>query len=128
MISVADLPGIIEDSHKNKGLGIQFLRHAERCAALLLVLDMSLDSPWRHLDLIKRELEKFSPALLERPLMVVANKIDKDNAQDNLNRLQSHTDLDIIPISAKLGTNVASLLKQIRIIYDKMQLKESNLK
>ncbi|XP_026469080.1 mitochondrial ribosome-associated GTPase 2, partial [Ctenocephalides felis] len=117
-IAVADLPGLIEGSSKNRGLGIQFLKHAERCSALLFVLDVSLKDPWVHLDILKNELRQFSPELLGRPHLVIANKIDIEDSKNNLELLESKTDLPVIPISAKVGTNIEKLLMQLRILYD----------
>lgn len=75
-ITVADLPGLIEGSHKNKGLGITFLRHAERCMGLLILLDMSEGEPWDHLKILRHEVLCFSQSLCDRPQIIVANKMD----------------------------------------------------
>lgn len=80
-ISVADLPGLIPDSHKNKGLGVTFLKHAERCKALLFIIDMSLNEPWTHLDILKYEISQFNPQLINRPMIVIANKMDLSAAK-----------------------------------------------
>ncbi|XP_033224852.1 mitochondrial ribosome-associated GTPase 2 isoform X2 [Belonocnema kinseyi] len=124
-VAVADLPGLIENSHKNKGLGVTFLKHAERCKALLFILDITMDEPWNHLEILKHELTQYNPKLIERPMLVIANKIDLPEAEENLRLLSEKIDLPIIPISAKLGTNVASLLKQIRILYDDLCAEET---
>ncbi|XP_057670847.1 mitochondrial ribosome-associated GTPase 2 isoform X2 [Diorhabda carinulata] len=118
-IAVADLPGLIPDSHKNKGLGIQFLKHAERCTALLYIIDMSEPEPWRHLEVLQFELSQFNDDLNSRPQLIAANKIDVPIAEENVEELKKRTDIPVIPISAKLGTNVSSLLREIKIIYDK---------
>jgi GTPase involved in cell partitioning and DNA repair len=78
---VADLPGLIPGSHLNRGLGIQFLKHAERCAALLYLLDLAAFEPWTHLEVLQFELSQFSPELLTRPQLVVANKLDLPEAK-----------------------------------------------
>lgn len=74
-ISVADLPGLIEDSHKGRGLGLQFLRHAERCTCLVIVLDAT-NEPLDALKLLQKELVTFSRNLAEKEQLVVINKID----------------------------------------------------
>ncbi|CAG9822980.1 unnamed protein product [Phaedon cochleariae] len=117
-IAVADLPGLIPDSHKNKGLGIQFLKHAERCMALLYIIDMSLPEPWLHLSTLQYELSQFSESLKHRPQIVIGNKVDLPEAKGKIEQMREHTHLPIIAISAKLGTNVAELLREIRVIYD----------
>uniref|UniRef100_A0A1Q3FWK5 Putative gtp-binding protein odn superfamily n=1 Tax=Culex tarsalis TaxID=7177 RepID=A0A1Q3FWK5_CULTA len=123
-IAVADLPGLIPDSHKNKGLGIQFLKHAERCNILLFVVDASAEEPWNHFHTLMHELTMFSEELAERPKMIVANKIDLPEAEDNVQLLEHHVDVPVVPISAKVGTNVAELLREIRIIYDGVKKEE----
>jgi GTPase len=79
-VVLADVPGLIEGAAEGKGLGIQFLRHIERCLVLLHVLDaapMEPDrDPLRDLAVLRGELQKHDPELLERPQLVVINKND----------------------------------------------------
>lgn len=117
-VSIADLPGLIPGSHKNRGLGIQFLKHAERCAALLFIIDVSCQEPWEHFESLKFELSQFSAELAERPQIIVANKIDVPESAENLKTLQEMYTIPIIPISAKMGTNLSTLLTDIRKLYD----------
>ncbi|XP_008211397.1 mitochondrial ribosome-associated GTPase 2 isoform X1 [Nasonia vitripennis] len=117
-IAVADLPGLIPDSHKNKGLGITFLKHAERCAALLFIVDLTQEEPWTHFEILQYEISQFNDKLNDRPMIIIANKVDLPEAKENLKLLKEKIDLPIIPISAKMGTNVATLLKEIRKLYD----------
>lgn len=118
-VLVADLPGLIPDSHKNRGLGIKFLKHAERCMALLYVIDVSLPEPWKQLQTLQNELSQFSCSLMDRSHLVVANKIDLDETKENVEKLRESTNLPVLAISAKLGMNVTDLLKEIRKIYNK---------
>lgn len=78
---MADLPGLIEGSHQNKGLGITFLRHAERCMGLLILLDMTEPEPWENLRILRNEVLCFSTQLSRRPQIVVANKMDCEESQ-----------------------------------------------
>ncbi|KOX71747.1 GTP-binding protein 5 [Melipona quadrifasciata] len=118
-VAVADLPGLIPDSHKNKGLGIQFLKHAERCKILLFIIDVSSDKPWQDFEILKYEITKFNVQLNKRLHLIAANKIDLPGAMEKLEILKQKINLPIIPISAKMGTNISTLLKEIRILYDK---------
>ena len=72
----ADLPGLIEGAHRGRGLGLQFLRHVERTRALALLVDASVESPREALAAVERELEQYSPALLEKPRITVLTKAD----------------------------------------------------
>jgi len=86
-IFIADIPGIIEGAHRNRGLGFEFLRHIERTKLLLFVIDMSgIDGrdPRDDFAVLLSELEKFNPDLLKKPYLVVLNKCDTDEAQENL--------------------------------------------
>ncbi|EGI61218.1 GTP-binding protein 5 [Acromyrmex echinatior] len=124
-VAVADMPGLIEDSHKNRGLGITFLKHVERCAVLVFILDVTQNEPWEVLQTLKYEISQFNERLNDRPHIIVANKIDLPDAEVNLQLLREHIDLPIIPISAKIGTNVSTLLKEIRILYDNLKVTTS---
>lgn len=78
---MADLPGLISDSHKNKGLGIQFLKHVERCNTLLFILDASADEPWVDFETLKYEITQFNINLNKRSLLIAANKMDIPKAK-----------------------------------------------
>lgn len=118
---VADLPGLIADSHKNRGLGIQFLKHAERCRGLLFILDMSLDNPWEQLETLQYELTQFSKELANRPQLVIANKMDLPESLENLAILKTKTDLPVYDISAKMGANLLSMLQAVRKLSDEFE-------
>lgn len=76
---LADIPGLIEGAHEGHGLGDRFLRHVERCRLLLHLVDMSELSgrdPAHDFDVILEELHQFSDELAEKPMFVVASKMD----------------------------------------------------
>lgn len=76
-ITLADIPGIIEDAHKGAGLGIQFLKHISRSACLLFVLSFERDRDLqRTYGLLLQELKSYDPNLLDRPRLIVINKAD----------------------------------------------------
>lgn len=81
---VADLPGLIEYAHLGVGLGIQFLKHIERCRVLLHIVSMESDNPYQDYLNINKELELYDEALKSRLQIVVANKMDAPNAKEKL--------------------------------------------
>lgn len=86
-LTIADIPGLIEDAHAGKGLGHEFLRHIERCRVLLILLDMAgVDgrNPRDDYRQLLEELKLHNPALLEKPRLVVANKMDLPAAAKKL--------------------------------------------
>jgi GTPase len=126
-VAVADLPGLIAGSAENRGLGIQFLKHAERCNTLLFVIDVSSDEPWRHYEMLINEIEKFSVELIGRKKIIAANKMDLPGTEENLAILKEKVgDIPVIPISAKNGTNVTQLLEVLREFYDELVEKEKH--
>lgn len=78
--TLADIPGIIEDAHLGKGLGLDFLRHISRTRLLAYVVDASID-PAAALAALRRELREYDPALLDRPAVLVVNKLDLVDAE-----------------------------------------------
>lgn len=105
---MADLPGIIEGAHENRGLGIQFLRHIERTKVLCFVLDMSGQerNPLDDYQNLCHELKMYNPSLLQRKSLIVGNKIDIRSSMKNMKKFQEETGKTITPISAKLFRNI----------------------
>ncbi|MBQ9788748.1 MAG: GTPase ObgE [Lentisphaeria bacterium] len=105
-VTVADIPGLIEGASNNVGLGHEFLKHIERTSVLLYVLDMAGTdgrTPWEDFRNLQNELELYMKGLSKRPALVVANKMDVEISQENLELLREELSsevLDIIPISA----------------------------
>ena len=75
-ITIADIPGLVEGAHKGTGLGIQFLKHIERCKSLLHMIDVTNDDLKKSYKQIKNELKKYSPKLSKKKELVVLNKVD----------------------------------------------------
>jgi len=101
-ISLADIPGLIEGASENKGLGHRFLKHIERCKVLLFLLDMQGTDgrePLADLRTLQREIKLYQQALLKKPMLIAANKMDEPDAPEKLKALRKKTDLPIFPIS-----------------------------
>jgi GTP-binding protein len=118
-LTVCDVPGLIEGAHQNVGLGHEFLRHIVRCKILVLLLDMAgtdARAPWDDYKNLLRELELYDPALLEKPRMVVANKMDEAIAEKNLKEFKKKIKkVSVLPISAAFDQGVEKFKKQIRL-------------
>ncbi|KAE9594608.1 hypothetical protein Lal_00037450 [Lupinus albus] len=80
---VADLPGLLEGAHRGFGLGHEFLRHTERCSALVHVVDGSSLQPDLEFDAVRLELNLFNPDIAEKPYIVAYNKMDLPEAYEN---------------------------------------------
>ena len=104
-LTVADIPGLISGAHENKGLGHAFLRHIERCQALLFVVDAaSADPPpCAQLKSLQFELKMYEPGLTDRVSLVLANKMDLLSAVEGereVERLREEGGLSVVPVSA----------------------------
>tara|TARA_B100001287_G_scaffold250581_1_gene231205 strand:- start:615 stop:1598 length:984 start_codon:yes stop_codon:yes gene_type:complete len=75
-ITVADIPGLVEGAHKGTGLGIQFLKHIERCKSLLHMIDITSSDLKKSYEQVKNELKNYSPKLSKKRELIVLNKID----------------------------------------------------
>ena len=117
-LTVCDVPGLIEGAHQNVGLGHKFLRHIQRCKILVLLLDMAgTDNrkPWDDYKQLLSELELYDPALLEKPRMVVANKMDEAAAEENMKQFKKKIKkVKLLPISAAFDQGMDAFLEAIR--------------
>ncbi len=115
---MADLPGLIEGAHQGVGLGHQFLRHIERTRVIVHVIDMSAlegRDPYEDYLTINDELKEYNLRLTERPQIVVANKMDMPDAEENLQLFKEKLsdDVKIFPISALTRQGLRDLLFEI---------------
>ncbi len=112
---VADIPGLIEGAHTGAGLGVQFLRHIERTRLLVHLVDVSDASgrpdPVKDFEVINGELKGFGAGLEQKPMIVVASKIDVANKEKlaKLKRYCKKKGLELFPISAVTGKGIEEL-------------------
>ncbi|KUK33240.1 MAG: GTPase obg, partial [Thermotoga sp. 47_83] len=131
---VADIPGLIEGASEGVGLGNVFLRHVERCYLIAHVIDVSgyeREDPVRDYFVIREEMKKYSPFLLEKPEIVVANKIDligKEELEKILKRLRDATNREVIPVSALTGEGIDLLVSKLASIVREMKVEKSERK
>lgn len=111
---MADLPGLIEGAAQGKGLGHQFLRHIERCRVIIHIIDMGAQDgrdPLEDYRIINNELESYQYRLMERPQIVVANKMDLEAAEANLKRFKSaYPDIEVFETMTMIAEGVNPIL------------------
>jgi len=113
---VADIPGLIKGAHEGKGLGIQFLKHIQRTALLLYLIDITEwmeQDPISTFETLRSELQAFDPTLLERPFAVAATKIDSQGDGHHLHSLQNYCvehQYPCFPLSAITKEGLPSLV------------------
>lgn len=114
---MADLPGLIEGASQGKGLGHQFLRHIERCRVLLHIIDMGSHDgrdPVEDYRIINDELKQYEFRLTERPQVVLANKMDLEGAQENLERFKkAYPEIEIFPTITIIHEGIDQVLYRI---------------
>lgn len=117
-LTVCDIPGLIEGAHQNVGLGHEFLRHIKRCKILVLLLDMAGTdgrNPWDDHKQLLTELELYDPTLVEKPIYVVANKMDEPTAEENLKKFKRRIKkVRVLPIAAAFDEGIDLFKKMIR--------------
>ena len=128
---MADLPGLIEGASKGAGLGHKFLKHAERCKVLVHVIDMAAsegNNPIDDYEIITKELEEYNKKLLDKPRVVVANKMDLDTFNENLNLFkEKYPDIKIYTISALYNNGIKELIIDLNSLVKESEVKEGNL-
>ncbi len=110
---MADLPGLIEGASTGTGLGHKFLKHIERTKIIAHVIDMSSSEgrdPFEDYQVIRKELAEFSPKLLNKEEVIIANKMDLPNSKDNLEKFRKKVSKPIYPISAINNQNLTEVI------------------
>lgn len=122
---ICDIPGLIEGAHTGRGLGLKFLRHGQRSAIFLHLIDVaSADDPWEAYLAVRRELRAFDEALAERPVVVALNKVDlvnPEHAREALSRFQE-AGVETYLISASQRTGIDPLLARLAELVEEQRV------
>lgn len=121
---VADLPGLIKGASLGEGLGDKFLKHIERTRVIAHIIDMSgLEGrdPYEDYITINNELENFDKKLIEKPQIVVANKMDMESSKENLEKFKSKVNVKVYPISAMNNEGIQDVLIELSNMLDKIE-------
>ena len=115
-VILADIPGLIDGAHENRGLGIQFLKHIERCSILMFVIDMSGTDgrdPSDDYNSLLFELKHYDSSLLDKSRIIVANKMDIESSQENLKIFKKRNKCDALEISCLTRSGISNLQEKI---------------
>lgn len=121
---MADLPGLIEGASQGEGLGDRFLRHIERTRVIAHVIDMSGfegRDPYDDYVVINKELEAFSEKLINKPQIIIANKMDLEGAEENLKKFKEKVNCEIFPISAMTNQGLEPVLEKLADLLDTIE-------
>ena len=113
---IADLPGLIEGASDGTGLGHKFLKHIERTKIIAHIVDVSATEgrdPYEDYIVIRKELEKFSPKLLNKQEIIIANKMDLPNALENLEKFKKKVNKEVYEISAINNQNLDKIIEAL---------------
>ncbi len=118
-ITIADIPGLVEGAHKGTGLGIQFLKHIERCKTILHLIDITVNDIEKAYNQVKNELLSYSPELIKKKELIVLNKVDlveDEIVKEITNNFSKKISGNILLLST-LDKNLVSKLKAKLISY-----------
>lgn len=125
---MADLPGLIEGASLGQGLGDKFLKHIERCKVVAHVIDMGCAEgrdPYEDYELINKELADFDKKLLEKPQIIIANKMDIEGSIDNLNKFKKKIkDIKIFEVSAATNQGLQDVADYLQKMIEDMPEEE----
>ena len=115
-ITIADIPGLVEGAHKGTGLGIQFLKHIERCKSLLHLIDITSEDLKKSYQQVKNELKKYSNKLTKKKELIVLNKIDLIDEKDVnhiIKDFKKNTKSEVIAVSTFNKSSVSKIKSKL---------------
>ena len=127
-IVLVDIPGLLEGAHEGVGLGLEFLRHVERCRVLVHLLNGASPDPLGDFEAINQELSLFNPALADKPQLVVLNKMDLPDARAHwpaVEAAMARYDLPAMAISAATGEGVQPMLVRVQQLLAELPVAEA---
>ncbi len=121
---VADLPGLIKGASLGEGLGDRFLKHIERTRVIAHVIDMGgyeMRDPYEDYQTIQEELKNFKESLLEKPQIIIANKMDLEGSKERLEQFKQKVDLPIYEVSAATNQGLDQVVEALADMLDHIQ-------
>ena len=115
-ITIADIPGLVEGAHKGTGLGIQFLKHIERCKSLLHLIDITSEDLKKNYQQVKNELKKYSNKLIKKKELIVLNKtdlIDEKEVNHIIKDFKKNTKSEVIALSTFNKSSVSKIKSKL---------------
>ena len=115
-ITIADIPGLVEGAHKGTGLGIQFLKHIERCKSLLHLIDITSEDLKKSYQQVKNELKKYSNKLIKKKELIVLNKIDlidEKEVNNIIKDFKKNTKSEVIAVSTFNKSSVSKIKSKL---------------
>ncbi len=115
-ITIADIPGLVEGAHKGTGLGIQFLKHIERCKSLLHLIDITSEDLKKSYQQVKNELKKYSNKLIKKKELIVLNKIDlvdEKKVNNIIKNFKKITKSEVVTVSTFSKTSVSKIKSKL---------------
>ena len=115
-ITIADIPGLVEGAHKGTGLGIQFLKHIERCKSLLHLIDITSEDLKKNYQQVKNELKKYSNKLTKKKELIVLNKIDLIDEKEVIHIIKDfkkNTKSEVIAVSTFNKSSVSKIKSKL---------------
>ena len=115
-ITIADIPGLVEGAHKGTGLGIQFLKHIERCKSLLHLIDITSEDLKKSYQQVKNELKKYSNKLIKKKELIVLNKIDlidEKEVSHIIKDFKKNTKSEVVAVSTFNKTSVSKIKSKL---------------
>ncbi len=115
-ITIADIPGLVEGAHKGTGLGIQFLKHIERCKSLLHLIDITSEDLKKSYQQVKNELKKYSNKLIKKKELIVLNKIDlvdEKKVHNIIKNFKKITKSEVVTVSTFSKTSVSKIKSKL---------------
>ena len=126
---IADIPGLIEGAHEGVGLGDRFLKHVERCAAFLHIVDATVDDVVNEYKVIRRELDLYNDKLVNKPEVIVLNKIDAltdEEVKAKVDMLEQATGKKVFAMSAVARQGVYECLRELNQYITRKRQKNDN--
>ena len=121
---IADLPGLIEGASRGDGLGDQFLKHIERTRVIAHVIDMGATegrNPYDDYVIINNELKQFNPKILDKPQIIIANKMDMPNALKNLEEFKKKVNIPVYPVKAITNEGLKEVIEVLANMLEKIK-------